>query len=61
MEQVRKIEMNGAFAVALEGHITSANAAQIEAQLMALLEGQSVKELVVDADKLNTSPAPVCV
>ena len=53
MEQVRKIEMNGAFAVALEGHITSANAAQIEAQLMALLEGQSVKELVVDTDKLE--------
>lgn len=53
MEQVRKIEMNGAFAVALEGHITSANAAQIEAQLMELLEGQSVKELVVDADKLE--------
>ena len=53
MEQVKRIEYSGAFAVALEGHITSANAAQVEADLMALLEDQNVKELVVDADKLE--------
>ena len=53
MDQIKEITYNGAFAVALSGHITSANAAQVEAALMALIEGRSDKELVLDAENLE--------
>ena len=53
MDQIKEITYNGAFAVALSGHITSANAAQIEEALMALIEGRSDKELVLDAEQLE--------
>lgn len=53
MEQVKKIDYAGGFAIALEGHVTSANAAAVEAAILALLEGQSITGLVLDADKLE--------
>jgi len=53
MEQVKKIAYQGGFAVALSGHITSANAAAIEAAILAQLEGETFTELVLDADELE--------
>lgn len=52
MEQVRKSEYNGKFAVALQGSISSANAAEAEAAIRNLLEGESIDELILDADDL---------
>lgn len=53
MEQVRKTEYNGCFAIALDGHISSVNAAEVEAVIQKLLEGESFDELILDADNLQ--------
>lgn len=53
MEQVRRIDYNGKFAIALDGNISSANAAAVEAAILALLEGQTIDDLILDADNLQ--------
>ena len=53
MEQVKKIDYKGKPAIALEGHITSTNAAEVEAAVLAMLEGMEPGELVLDADGLQ--------
>ena len=52
MEQVKKIMYNGSFAIALEGSVSSANAAEVEAAIQKLIEGETFDELILDADKL---------
>jgi len=53
MEQVRKTEYKGCFAIALEGNISSVNAPEVEAAIRQLLEGQCFDELILDADNLQ--------
>ena len=53
MENVRKIVYNGAVAIALDGHITSTNAAEVEESIKSLIAGETSKELVLDADQLQ--------
>lgn len=53
MENVTKTTYNGAFAIALHGHIDTANASQVEAAVRALLEGQEFSVLVLDAQRLS--------
>ena len=53
MEQVRKIVYNGSFAIALEGSVSSANAAEVEAAIQKLIEGETFDELILDADNLT--------
>lgn len=53
MEQVKSTQAGGGFAIALSGHITSANAAEIENAVMALLEQNTGDCLVLDAQELE--------
>ena len=53
MEQVQAIHENGAFSIALIGHITSANAAAVEEEIMALAEQNTAETLTLDAEKLQ--------
>lgn len=53
MEQVRKTEYKGCFAIALDGNISSVNAAEVEAAILQLLEGEHFDELILDADNLQ--------
>lgn len=53
MEQVRRIDHNGGFAIALEGNISSVNAPEVENAIRKLLQGEVFEELVLDADKLG--------
>ena len=53
MEQVKAIRENGSFAIALCGHITSANAAEVEAALLALAAENTGESLVLDARDLE--------
>ena len=52
MEQVQAINNNGAFSIALIGHIDSTNAAAAEAEIMALAEANPTETLVLDAQNL---------
>ena len=53
MDQVKKVTYEGNTAIALEGHITSVNAPQVEMAVMEILKEESGKNLVLDADKLE--------
>ncbi len=53
MEQVKKIAYGDTFAIALDGHITSANAASVETEIQALLEGEAIDELLLDMENLQ--------
>ena len=53
MEQVKAIRENGGFRIALSGHITSANAAEIEAALLDLARENTGDSLVLDAQDLQ--------
>lgn len=53
MEQVKKIEYKGKFALAIEGHISSVNAPAVEEAILKLLDGQEMEELVLDAANLQ--------
>lgn len=52
MEQVRRIEYNGHFAISLNGNINSVNAAEVEASIQKLMEGETFDELILDAENL---------
>ena len=53
MDQVKKVTYEGNTAIALEGHITSVNAPQVEAAVLELLKEETGKNRVLDADKLE--------
>lgn len=53
MEQVRKIDYKGSFAIALEGHITSANADAVEKAIAELVEQEKPAQVILDADQLE--------
>lgn len=53
MEQVKSVQINGSFAIALSGHITSANAAEVENAVMALVDQNTGENLVLDARELE--------
>lgn len=53
MDAVKKIQYNGQFALALEGHISSGNATQVEEAIQALIAGENPEQLVLDAKNLE--------
>lgn len=53
MEQVRKTAYNGGYAIALEGNISSVNAAEVEGAIQKLLDSGIFDPLILDADKLQ--------
>lgn len=53
MEQVRKTAYNGGYAIALEGNISSFNAAEVEGAIQKLLDSGIFDPLILDADKLQ--------
>ena len=53
MENIKATTYNGSFAIALHGQIDTANAAAAEEAIKNLLEGQDVKEVVLDAQNLR--------
>lgn len=53
MEQVKKSTYHGQFAVALEGHITSTNAAAVETTIQELIKNETFDSLVLDAENLE--------
>lgn len=51
--EVQKTTYNGQFAIELNGHITTANAAETEAAIRELLAGEVFEELILDAENLQ--------
>lgn len=53
MNEIQKTTYNGQFAIELNGHITTVNAAETEAAIRELLAGEAFEELILDAENLQ--------